>query len=78
MKVLIIEDEPKIRRLLELELAHEGYQVETADNGRDGLAKALDNPWDLIVLDQLLPQAQRIGCFGQTAKPGSPARLSLC
>ena len=39
--VLIVEDEEKIGRFLELELLHEGYEVMKAVNGRDGLEKAL-------------------------------------
>ncbi len=54
-KVLIIEDEEKIVRFIELELKYEGYQVEKAYNGRDGLALALSQPFDLILLDIMLP-----------------------
>lgn len=54
-KILIIEDEEQIARLLNLELTHEGYEVETADNGRDGLEKALEGEWDVILLDIMLP-----------------------
>ena len=54
-KILLIEDEVKISRFLELELKHEGYQVEQAYDGRTGLAKALDGGFDLIILDIMLP-----------------------
>ncbi len=54
-KILIVEDEEQIARLLSLELTHEGYEVETAETGRDGLDKALEHPWDLILLDIMLP-----------------------
>ena len=40
-RILIVEDEEKIARFLELELRHEGYDVDKASNGRDGLDKAL-------------------------------------
>jgi DNA-binding response OmpR family regulator len=55
-KILIIEDEKNITRFLELELRHEGYEVKTADNGRTGLEIALENDWDCILLDLMLPQ----------------------
>ncbi|MBM6618788.1 response regulator transcription factor [Bacillus suaedaesalsae] len=55
-RILIIEDEKNITRFLELELMYEGYEVETADNGRTGLAKALDTEWDCILLDLMLPE----------------------
>ena len=54
-KILVIEDELKLSRFIELELKHEGYQVEQAHNGRDGLQKALDGEFDLILLDIMLP-----------------------
>jgi two-component system response regulator ArlR len=54
-KILIVEDEAKIARFLELELKHEGYDVIIAGNGRTGLEKALKDQVDLIVLDIMLP-----------------------
>ena len=54
-RILIIEDEKKIARFLELELRHEGYEVETAADGRTGLEKALSGDPDLLVLDLMLP-----------------------
>lgn len=54
--VLIVEDEEKIGRFLELELMHEGYEVMKAVNGRDGLEKAQSGKADLVVLDVMLPE----------------------
>lgn len=54
-KILIVEDEQKIARFLELELKYEGYEVEIATNGRDGLEKGRENSIDLIILDLMLP-----------------------
>ncbi|KLU57773.1 DNA-binding response regulator [Paenibacillus amylolyticus] len=53
--VLVIEDEPKIARLLELELQYEGYQVGKAGSGTEGLEKYAEGQWDLILLDVMLP-----------------------
>ncbi len=53
--VLIIEDENKIARFIELELRHEGYNVDIVSDGREGLNKALSNDYDIIVLDVMLP-----------------------
>lgn len=55
-RILIIEDEDMIGRLLELELNYEGYAVERADTGRIGLDKALMGDWDVILLDIMLPE----------------------
>lgn len=54
-KILIVEDEMKIARFLELELKHEGYEVITAGDGRLGLEKALKENVDLVILDIMLP-----------------------
>ncbi len=53
--VLVIEDDPAIARVLQLELEHEGYRVDVAADGLSGLEKALKEP-DLIVLDLMLPR----------------------
>ncbi len=55
-KILIIEDEEKIARFVELELVHEGNEVEKAFDGRTGLDLALAKDFDLILLDVMLPQ----------------------
>lgn len=54
-KILIVEDEMKIARFLELELKHEGYEVLVAGDGRQGLEKALKENVDLVILDIMLP-----------------------
>lgn len=54
-KILVIEDEEKIARFVELELKHEGYGVDKACDGRTGLALAEQNEYDLILLDIMLP-----------------------
>ena len=55
-KILIVEDDSKIARFVELELRHEGYETETATDGRTGLAKALEPQTDLVLLDIMLPE----------------------
>lgn len=54
-KILIVEDESKIARFIELELKYEGYEVEIAEDGRSGLEKGLKKDIDLILLDVMLP-----------------------
>jgi DNA-binding NtrC family response regulator len=53
--VLIIDDEAEIRESLQTVLELEGYEVETAATGNDGLASAGDRPFDLVLLDLALP-----------------------
>ena len=59
-KILIVEDEKKIARFLELELKHEGYEVLTAYDGRNGLETTLETDPDLLILDLMLPELSGI------------------
>ena len=54
-KILLVEDEEKLARVVELELRYEGYEVEKAFDGRTGLERALVGDFDLILLDIMLP-----------------------
>ena len=54
-RILIVEDEEKLARFVELELNHEGYEVQKAFDGRTGLMMALEGACDLILLDVMLP-----------------------
>ncbi len=55
MKLLIVEDDHKTVKYLQKGLTEEGFVVDACDNGEDGLEYALDNQYDLIVLDIMLP-----------------------
>ncbi|GAP02990.1 two-component response regulator [Fructobacillus pseudoficulneus] len=55
-RILIVEDEENLAKFVSLELKHEGYDVETVLNGREGLEKSLDEDFDLILLDLMLPE----------------------
>ncbi|WP_310605354.1 response regulator transcription factor [Anaerosporobacter sp.] len=54
-KILVVEDENKIARFVELELKYEGYEVEIAGDGRQGFEKAMHEDIDLVILDVMLP-----------------------
>ena len=56
IKILIVEDEEKLARFVELELKHEGYEVIKATNGRIGLEIAEQGKVDLVLLDVMLPE----------------------
>jgi two-component system, OmpR family, response regulator ArlR len=58
-RVLVIEDDAAISRVLQLELEHEGYAVEVVHDGLTGLERALKEP-DLVVLDLMLPRMDGI------------------
>ena len=55
-KILIIEDEEDLVKGLKLNLADEGYKVDWASNGEEGLRKAMEETPDLIILDIMLPK----------------------
>ncbi|CAG7630748.1 response regulator transcription factor [Paenibacillus allorhizosphaerae] len=54
-KILVIEDEPTLARLLSYNLSQEGYETKVVDHGSDGLQVALAQSFDLIILDIMLP-----------------------
>ena len=56
VRILLVEDEEKLARFVELELCHEGYQVEKAFTGRAGLELAETGGFDLVLLDIMLPE----------------------
>ena len=56
LKTLIVDDEPDILELVEYNLAKEGYEVHTAENGQEGLKKAKKVRPDLVLLDVMMPQ----------------------
>ncbi|HET7479930.1 MAG TPA: response regulator transcription factor [Rubrobacteraceae bacterium] len=55
-RILIIEDEEKMARMLSRILREEGYVAETAGDGRTGLSRALDDSFDLLIVDWMLPE----------------------
>lgn len=59
-RILIVEDEEKLARFIEMELMYEDYEVDKAGDGRTGLSKALDGGFDLVLLDIMLPELNGI------------------
>lgn len=53
--ILVIEDEQKIARFIELELKHEGYNVEISKDGVEGYERAIEHDYSVIILDLMLP-----------------------
>lgn len=72
-RILIVDDEDRIRRLLTMYLEREGYEIEEAEDGETALAKALDADYDLIVLDLMLPGMDGLDvCRGIRKKKATP------
>lgn len=55
-RILIVDDDDEIRELLEFDVRSSGYFVDTAKDGLEGLNKALNNTYDLILLDVMMPK----------------------
>ncbi|AGB19265.1 response regulator transcription factor [Thermoanaerobacterium thermosaccharolyticum] len=69
--ILIIEDEKKIARFLQIELEHEGYNVAIEYSGNEGLRRALDGNYDLIILDLMLPGMDGFSVLKEIRKKSS-------
>ncbi|WP_026694782.1 response regulator transcription factor [Peribacillus kribbensis] len=54
-RILVVDDEERIRRLLKMYLEREGYQIEEAENGITALEMAVEKDYDLILLDIMMP-----------------------
>lgn len=54
-RILIVEDEKNMAKAIKMELEHAGYETEWCDNGRDALKEALNNTYDMILLDLMIP-----------------------
>lgn len=70
-RILIVEDEEKISRFLQLELEHEGYSVGLALDGRRGLELAESGQYDLLVLDLMLPELSGMEVLRRLRKSSS-------
>ncbi|GAM68868.1 DNA-binding response regulator [Vibrio sp. JCM 19236] len=61
MKILVIEDDRETREYLCLSLKQQGYEVDSAENGQDGLFLAIEGQYSVIVLDRMLPKLDGLG-----------------
>ncbi|CAM4206151.1 MULTISPECIES: response regulator transcription factor [Paenibacillus] len=76
-RLLVIEDEEGIARILQLELEHEGYEVGRAEDGRTGLEMASSGEWDLVLLDVMLPGINGIEVLRRLRSAGNPIPVVL-
>jgi len=74
-RILIVDDEESFRHMLSVILIKEGYEVETASNGEEGLRKAAANPFDQILCDIRMPRMDGLGFLGEIKKSGIEATI---
>jgi DNA-binding response OmpR family regulator len=77
IRILLIEDEERIQSFLRRKLEAEGYVVDAASDGPRGLARALSAPYDLVVLDLLLPRLDGFSLLRELTeeRPGLPVLI---
>jgi DNA-binding response OmpR family regulator len=75
MRILVVEDEAKLARLISRVLGEEGYAVETEANGRQALVRALADEFDLLIVDWMLPEVSGVQLIKRlrAAEVGTPA-----
>jgi DNA-binding response OmpR family regulator len=75
MRILVVEDEERLARLISRVLVEEGYTVETEANGRQALMRALADEYDLLIVDWMLPELSGVQLVKRlrAAEVGTPA-----
>ncbi len=74
VRVLVVDDEPQILRALQMKLASEGYDVDTAATAAGALASAAARVPEAVILDVLLPDGRGTDVCPRAFVPGAPRR----
>lgn len=77
MRILVVEDERKIANALKRGLEQESFAVDVCFDGDDGLAMALDEPYDVIVLDRMLPGTDGLTLCQEVRKAGKQVPIIM-
>jgi DNA-binding response OmpR family regulator len=77
MRILVVEDSPRLQRSLETALRRTGYAVDVASDGEEGLWQATSNDYDVIVLDIMLPKRDGLSVLAELRKKGSHTHVLL-
>ncbi|OIP78875.1 MAG: DNA-binding response regulator [Oscillatoriales cyanobacterium CG2_30_44_21] len=76
-RILLIEDDPKLSKFIEMELGLEGYQITVAMSGLDGLQLARDTQPDLVILDWMLPEISGLDVCTRLRKTGAKVPIIM-
>jgi len=77
MRVLVVEDSRRLQKVLESALRKSGYAVDVAEDGEEGLWMAESNPYDVIVLDIMLPKMDGLAVLARLREQGSRVHVLL-
>ena len=77
-RVLLVDDEPHVSRVMKIALDRRGYEVEMVRNGEEALARQRSEPFDVIITDYQMPKMDGRGlCEALAADAPEPAPLTL-
>jgi two-component system alkaline phosphatase synthesis response regulator PhoP len=77
IRVLAVEDEPDVRRLVQIKLKKAGFEVLTAGDGEEGLQKAMEEEPDVVLLDVMMPKMDGYTVLQRIKEEMSPAPIVL-
>jgi len=77
MRILIVEDSPRLQRSLGTALRKSGYAVDLAGDGEEGLWLALEHPYDAVVLDVMLPKRDGLSVLAELRRRGNAVHVLL-
>ena len=77
LRILLVEDEPAAAQMLAKGLREQGYAVDVAPDGEDGAYKASVNPYDLVILDVLLPRKDGFAVCSELRAAGLPVPILM-
>jgi DNA-binding response OmpR family regulator len=77
VRVLVVEDSVRLQRSLGTALRRSGYSVDLAGDGEEGLWLAESNPYDVVVLDLMLPKLDGLGVLGRLRRAGRSMHILL-
>jgi len=77
MRVLVIEDDVETARYIVRALQEAGYEAASAGDGRSGLQTALNEQWELIIVDRMLPHVDGLQLVGSLRRSGTTAAILM-
>lgn len=71
MRILVVEDEKKVAAFIKRGLEEEGYQVDAVHDGEEGVRQAQEQPYDLLILDVMLPSKDGLSVVRELRQAGT-------